>query len=161
MSLANVSIVSPGGQHLPPAMSFRTEAAATAILAGEPVKVGGTGGLYVIPSADAEPLTSAPTFVGIAATSSNHTATANGDIDVYLPAAGIVFGCKAKSAAAFNTVAEIDALRNALVLFDLTTGVYTVDTAVTSATSGLKIVGGDASTSSVYFVVRSGATIFA
>ncbi len=158
MALGNVFIVSPGGQNLPPAIPFVTAASATALLAGEPVK---ESTVYAAPSADAEPVTSAPTFIGITSSTSTHTAAAAGSVDVHVIAMGMVLGCKAKSAAAFNTQAEIDALRNALVLFDLTAGVYTVDTAVTGATNGLKIVGGDASTSTVYFIVRSGATIFA
>jgi hypothetical protein len=158
MALNDVQIISQGGQNLPPAKRFNVAASATAILAGEPVK---TSTVYVVPSADAEPVTSAPTFAGIAATTSTHTASVAGVVDVYMPVGGVIYACKAKSTATFDTQAEIDALQNALVLFDLTSSVYTVDVAVTGATNGLMIVGGDPTKALVYFVIRSGATILA
>lgn len=145
---------------LPPALEYATEANATAIYAGEPVKIGGTGNNFVVPSADAEPLVAAVTFAGIAATNSTQTATANGVVSVFLPLPGIVWGCKAKSAAAIDTAAELLALRNLNILFDLTSGTYTVDTAAsaTSADNGLKVVGGDTTNGIVYFTIRQSCT---
>src|SRR5687768_10011207 len=143
MAKGDVKIIIPGGLQAPPAIRCRTEAGATAIFVGEPVKVGGTGSNFAIPSADAEPLTSAPTFLGIASSDSVHTASADGDLLVNQILPGMLLEVKAKSAAAVDTQAEINALLNDLVLFDLTSGTYTVDTASAAATNGLVILGGD------------------
>lgn len=161
MAKANVFVVSPGGFVTPPSVTLRSEAAATAIYTGEPVKQGGTGNNYVIPSADAEPVTTSATFVGIAATDSVHTASADGDIDVTMALPGMVFGCKAKTSTTFDTQAEIDALLTDKVLFDLTSSTYTVDVTSAGANNGLVIVGGDPVDAVVYFAVRSGCTIWA
>jgi hypothetical protein len=161
MAKGDVRVIANGGLQAPPAGKYRTEAAATAIYTGEPVKVGGTGTNYVIPSADAEPVTSAPTFVGIAASDSEHTASADGDIDIILATPLVMFEAKAKSAAAVDTQAEINALLNDLVAFDLTSSTYTVDTASAASTNGLIITGGNTVLGTVYFRVRSGATVFA
>lgn len=161
MALGDVSIIAPAGANLPPAQTFKTEAAATAIYAGEPCKVGGTGTNYAIPSADAEPATSGPTFIGIASSTSTQTATADGTVDIIAALPGMVFEAKAKSAAAVDTEAEILGLLNDLVLFDLTSGSYTVDTASTNSANGLKILGGNTVKKTVYFTVRLGATIWA
>lgn len=168
MAFADISIVSPGGQNLPPAVPFRVEAGATAILVGEPVKIGGTGNNFVIPSADAEPVTTSATFVGIAATNSNplesapYTATTlvNGFIDVQVPCDGMIFQAKALNPVAVNTTAKILALANKLVVLDFTAGVYTVGTVATAVTDGLIIVGGDPENGTVTFMVRESCTFF-
>lgn len=161
MAKGDVRIIANGGLQAPPAANYRTEAAATAILAGEPVKIGGTSNAYVIPSADAEPVTSAPTFVGIADSDSVHTSTADGDIKVLLASPLLIFEAKAKSSAAVDTQAEINAILNDLVAFDLTSSSYTVDTASAASTNGLIIVGGNPILGTVFFRVRLGATVFA
>ena len=145
-----------------PTKRVQTAAAATIIEKGMLIKFTSNGSPYGTPLVTEDFTIGTDTAIyGLAAMDSTHTATVDGTIMVLPPATGIVFGCKAKSAAAFNTEAEINALRNALVAFDLTSSVYTVETGSAGATNGLKIVGGDASTSTVFFVVRSGATIFA
>lgn len=140
---------------------FLTEAAATAIYAGEPVKLKAAGSEYVIPLADADPVLGTDTsFVGIAASDSNHTSGADGEIEVYLLQPGVVYACKAKSATAFDTAAEIKALKNTKVLFDLTSSTYTVDTGASADTeNGLIIIGGDADTSTVYFMIDQGVAL--
>ena len=158
MALADVSLVKQAGLMLPSTIKCQVQAGATNIKAGEPVKASST---YVIPSADAEPVTSAPTFVGIAMTTSTETASVDGIVDVLPPLAGVVFEASAKSSTAANTDAKIAALVGSLVLFDLTSGSYTVDTAATNSANGLRIVGGDSSKNKVHFVIRQGATIFA
>lgn len=158
MSLGNVSVIDPGGLNLPPARPWPVAAAATTINAGEPCKLSST---YAVPSADAEPVTSAPTFLGIAQSTSTQTSSVDGSVDVMPVIPGVVYACKAKSSAAFDTAAEIQALIGALVLFDLTSSTYTVDTASAASTNGLVIVGGEAATSTVYFMLRLGATIYA
>jgi hypothetical protein len=140
-----------------PCITFRTEAAATAIYAGEPVKIGGTGSNYVVPLADAEPTTSAD-IMGIAASDSTQTASANGTVDVYLAVSDAVFECKAKTATTFDTDAEILAVLNDIVPFDLTSSTYTIDVAAAAGTNGLRIVGGDPATQMVQFMILAQAS---
>lgn len=161
MSLADVSIIGPSGQNLPSALSFRTEANTTVINAGEPCKIGGTGVNYAVITADAEPVTTDPTFIGIAATTSTQTASADGLVDVYPAVPGLVYACKAKTASTFDTDAEILGVLNDKVPFDLTAGVYTIDVAAAGATNGLRIVGGDPTNAVVYFVIREGVNYMA
>lgn len=162
MSLANVSVIGPSGQNQPASMVYRTEANATAILAGEPVKIGGTNLSYVIPTADNEPIISAPTFVGIAQSNSTQTAALDGTVQVLPVVPGLIYACKANSAAAFNTDAEILALLNNRVLFDLTAGVYTIlQSQADNADNGIVIVGGDPTTSTVHFMIRLGCSVLA
>lgn len=157
MALGDVSIIYPVAG-LPPAQSFRTEAAATVINAGEPCKVGGTGSHYAVPSADAEPVTSSPTFLGIASSTSTQTPTLDGLVYVDLALPGMVFSARATSAAAIDTDAELLAVTLTKVAFDLTSGSYTVDTASAGATNGLIILGGDIVNGFVYFTVRATST---
>lgn len=163
MSVADITIVSPGGQHFPPSMRFKTEAASTAILVGEPVAIGGTGTNFVAVLADAKPITSDASFAGVAATTSTHTASANGVVDVLIPVTGLVYACKAKTASTFDTEAEILAVLNDNVYLDLTAGVYTVDIANASAggTGAFRIVGGDPSSQTVYMVMHTAGTFIA
>jgi len=162
MSLGDISIISPGGQHFVPSMRFRTEANTTVANPGEPVGVGGTGTNYVAVLADAKPIISDANFAGIAASLSTQTASADGVVDVLLPVLGVVYACKAKTASTFDTDAEILAVLNDNVYLDLTSGVYTVDVANASAggTGTFRIVGGDAASATVYMVAHMSGSIF-
>lgn len=143
-----------------PAVRWQTEAAATAIYAGEPVKLKAAGSPYVIPVADGEPVIGTTTAViGIAATDSTHTASADGFVMVYLPLPGIVYRARAKTTSTVDTQAEINALCGDRVVFDLTSSVYTVDAAAgDGATNGIYIVGGNPDTYEVYFTMRTSGT---
>lgn len=143
-----------------PTITKQTAASATAIYAGEPVKLSAAGAIDVIRLADNEPVIGTTTqVIGITATDSTHTATAVGTIEVYNPLPGIIYKCKATTAANFNTAAEIMALENDRVLFDLVGSTFTVDeNAGDTATSGLQIVGGNPDTQEVYFIIRPAAT---
>lgn len=148
MALGDVLPVNPSDARV---IRCRTEAGATAIYAGEPVKIGGTGTNYVVPAADAEP-TSTTLGLGVAASSSNHTASTDGWIDVYLFDPTVAFRAKAKSAAAIDTEAKLLGIINDLVLFDLTSSKYTVDTSATNGAYGLRIIGGNVSQGTVDFL---------
>lgn len=163
MSLADISVISQGGQNLPPSLRCRMEANTTVANPGEPLAVGGTGTNYVAVLADAKPITSDASFAGIATSLSTQTASADGVVDVLLPVAGVVYSCKAKTASTFDTDAEILAVLFDNVYLDLTAGVYTVDVANASAggTGAFRIVGGDPNTSTVYFVTKSAGTFLA
>lgn len=140
--------------------TWQTEAGATDIKAGEPVKLKSAGSPYVIPLADAEPVIGTTTqVIGIAKSDSTHTATADGSIDVYIPRAGMVYATKAKTSTAFDTTSEVNALVGDRILFDLTSSAYTIDQSGTDvATSGCQIVGGNPNTQEVYFILRPAAT---
>jgi hypothetical protein len=142
-----------------PTITKQTAASATAIYAGEPVKLSAAGAVDVIQLADNEPVIGTTTqVIGITQSDSTHTATAVGTVEVNQPLPGIIYACKATTAANFDTVAEIMALENDRVLFDLTSTTFTVDeNAGDTAISGLQIVGGDPLTQEVYFIIRPAA----
>ena len=137
----------------------QTEAAATAILAGEPVKRKSSGSPYGIPLADNEPVIGTTTQVlGVAASNSTHTASADGYVWVYVPNADTEFQVSPTTSANADTAAEIKALEGDRVLFDLVLDDYTLDeNAGDTATSGLIITGGDATRNKMYFKFRPAA----
>lgn len=160
MAKNDIKIKDVGGLNVVPTLRCQTEANATAIYAGEPVKFKALGSQYVIPLADADGVigTMVP-MVGIAASDSTHTASADGYVDVYLPVPGTVWEIKAKSAASADTQAEINALVNDRAIIDLTSSVYTLDATGTDVqTAPFTIVGGNPEKSTLYFMVRTGAT---
>lgn len=142
-----------------PTVQWQTEAAATAIAAGEPVKLKALGSPYVIPVATTEPIIGTTTpIIGIAKSAGTHTASADGVIDVYMPLPGIIYRCKANSTTAFDTQSEINALCGDHVVFTLSAGVYTISqSAGDGNTKGLIIVGGNPNTQEVYFMIRPAA----
>lgn len=160
MAKGNIRIYDQAGHNTMPTWEWQTEAAATAILAGEPVKLKSAGSPYVIPLADAEPVIGTTTqVIGIAATDSTQTASADGKIKVYLPLPGVIYACKAKTAASFDTQSEIDALVGDNVLVDLTSSTYTIDQSAGNAgVNGVQIVGGLVDTKEVLFTIRPAAT---
>jgi hypothetical protein len=156
MALGDIKIVDAGGHNVVPTRVYQTDAGATAIKAGEPVILTTIGtSVYAAPAADADPTIGTDYIAGIAAGASTHTASADGTVEVYLPLPGVIYRGKAKSAAAADTEAEILALANKRGVFDLTTGVYTLDTAAADgATNGLIYTGtGNPATSEVDFMI--------
>ena len=162
MAKNDIVIVSTGGRSNVPTLRCLTEANATAINAGEPVKFKSLGARYVIPLADADGVIGTITpIVGIAASASTHTASADGYVDVYMALPGFVYEISAKSAASADTQAEIDALTLDRAIIDLTSSTYTLDATGTDVvTAPFTIVGGDPSRSKLRFVIRAGATMF-
>jgi hypothetical protein len=140
-----------------PTEVWATEANATAIYPGEPVKNKSTGSPYAIPLADGDPTTSTTTpVIGIAKSQGTHTASADGVVEVYRVAPNTILAAKAKSSSAADTAAEIAALRGKQVVLDLTSSTYTVDTAAANAnTNGIVCVGGDHEKGLIYFRFRS------
>jgi len=159
MSTNDIQVKDVGGLNVLPTRVCQTEAGATALLPGEPVKLKSAGSPFVILLADAEPVIGTTTeVVGITKSASTHTASVNGTVEVYIPNHQTVFSARAKSAAAANTVAEILALENDRVVFDFTSSAFTVDTAAgDAAASGIQIVGGNPDTSTIHFKFRSSA----
>ena len=127
-----------------PANSHRVQAGAVGTISyGTPV-VTTLGSQYVAAGADGIPVVATDFMVGIAADTSSDTVAADGLVQVIELFPNTVYLCNAKSAAAIDTQAEYDALVGNRVLFDLTTGVWTVDESVAHATTnGLVIVDSD------------------
>lgn len=161
MAKGNIKVHKAAGYLNLPTERWQTEANATAILAGEPVKLKAAGSPYVIPVADGEPIIGTTTaIIGVAATDSTQTASADGFVMVYpanLP--GVIWKAKGKTSTTVDTQTEINALCGDNVVLDLTSSVYTVDAAAGDGnTKGIVIVGGNPDTTEVYFKFRPSAT---
>lgn len=124
---------------------------AQSINAGEPTKQGSAGAVAIMVDGDG---TTSQRFTGIAKSDSTDTVAAAGNVYTIQPLPGIYYAGLAKSFAAADTQAEIDALNWKRVVFDLTSTKWTVDTATSDATTnGLLIIGGDYHTGTIYFMV--------
>lgn len=145
MAKGDFKVVATGGRGALPVLKYQTADSSTAINAGEPVMLTTIGSSqYAAVLTDGKPLVGTDYLIGIAAADGTHTASLDGYVLVYPAWSGVVFRGKAKSAAAADTKAEVDALVNKRVVFDLTSSSYTVDTAATDGeANGLIITGGD------------------
>ena len=163
MARQDIQIKDVGGKNTVQTRVFKTEAGATAIKLGEFVKLKTAGSAYVIPLADADGVIDTMTrIVGLAAGDSNHTASADGQIAVYMPSDNYIYRAKAKTASDIDTVAKLNGKLNDRVIIDLTGGTYTIDTgAADTATSPFVIVGGDIVAGTVDFVLRNDGTLVA
>lgn len=162
MSINDIRIVDTAGLNVVPVRRYQVASgAAASIKAGEPVVMTTIGtSQYAALAADADPTIGTDYLLGIAASTSTDTVAAAGTVDVYLPLPGIVYRGKAKSAAAADTDSEIAALANKRGIFDLTSSVWTLDTAAADgATNGLIYTGtGDSTKSEVDFMISVRAT---
>lgn len=157
-----ISIFDPNGA-IPTMKWLVASGAAATINPGTPVKFSSAGA--VVPMTDGNGTTS-ERFGGIAKTTSTDTAAAAGVVYTFIPLPGFIYAAKAKSAAAADTQAEIDALKAKRVVFDLTgtvgpglTGVWTIDTAAADATTNcVVIIGGEYQTSTIYFTYNVNGT---
>jgi hypothetical protein len=148
---------------VPGTKSYQVAAAATPLAVGTPLKLASAGSPDVIALADAEPVIGTTTaYVGLAAAESTNTSTAAGEVEVFLPLPGVTYLAPAKTASNIDTQAKYDLLVNNQVLFDLTSGVFTVDESAThNANNGLVIVDLDTAIhpGKVAFTVKQSATI--
>lgn len=146
-------------------MRFLVASGTTAsISSGSPTKCvtadGSVAGV-VVDMVDGDGLVTGERFTGLAKDTSTETSGAAGVVNTWAPVADLVYRGTAKSATAANTQAKIDALMGKKVLFDLTSSVWTVDTAATDAlVNCVVIVGGQPLTNEVLFVYSSKGTIF-
>ncbi len=138
MALGDVTFYESGSVGSPTAIKLPVDASATLILAGEPVSTT-LGTDTVGPLATNKPVVGTDFMCGIAATTSTNTASVIGTVDVFVLQKGVSYLCAPLTAATWDTQAEYDELVGARVLFDLTTGVYTI-TASDGATSGLVVL---------------------
>jgi hypothetical protein len=143
MSQGDVILGEGGIFSTAPTKIYQVAASATLIYAGEPVKMTTSEDAVVVKSATTEPLTSDPTFVGIAAKDSTNTSLAAGTVEVYDPLPGQVYYALATTAANIDTQAKYDALVNERIAFDLTGVVFSADENDAQATGGLVIVASD------------------
>ena len=146
-----------------PTYRWQTDAGDAAIKAGDPVKIKAAGSPYVIGLADGDLTIGTDTaMVGIAASDSTHTASADGVVDVYIPLPGIVYKAKATTPANVDTQAEINALVGDRVTLDLAGTTYTVDENSTdAAANAFYIVGGNPDDQTLEFIIRTDATVLA
>jgi hypothetical protein len=131
MSAGNVQVLAGGNFAVPGTRRYQVASGAvSSIKFGEPVKINSSNRNFVVLMADADPVigTTADT-AGIAATTSTDTVAAAGIVDVFKPEPGVVYIANAKTPSLVDTQAKYDALVGKRVVFDLTSTVFTVDTA--------------------------------
>ncbi len=138
--IGDITLLKDGAFGAVGSRKYKVAISSTTIKAGEPVSVTlGTSGTAVIPAATNTPVVSTDFYVGIAATTSDNTASAAGTVEVIPLVDGQVFLIKPNAPTAFDTQAEYDALVGSRVLIDLTTSTYTL-LATDGATYGCVIV---------------------
>lgn len=152
--------------HVVPTVRWNTKAAGTALNPGEVVKldIGGNGIQYAIKIVDGDGTTS-QNILGLvkggpsASGGDSVTASADGQVDVYIPLPGVIYSAKAKTSTLANTDALILALIGKRVKFGVVAGKIVIDTAQADATTnGVRIVGGNSMTSEIYFVLGETVT---
>lgn len=163
MSRADINIKETGGLNSVPVDRWVVAAGTNpTIKAGEPAKQGGStvrNQSVLLEDADLTIGTDQP-MTGIAAADSTEASSSSGYCDQYVPLPNVKWEIKAKSAAAADSQSEIDNLLGNLYLIDLTSSVFTIDTAGTAGTAAFLIVGGDPNRSTVYFRIRPDACAF-
>lgn len=100
-------------------------------------------------------------FAGIAKNRSNDTASAAGTCDIWIPLPGMLYRANAKTSSTADTQTEINVLTGKRVVLDLTSDVWSVDTAAADAlVNCVVIVGGLPLTSEILFVYASKGTFW-
>lgn len=89
-----------------------------------------TGGVKIMVDGDG---TTAQSFTGIVKGTSTDTASAAGTVELWEPFPGVIYNGYAKTSTGADTAAEILAFKGKRVVFDLTTGDWTVDAAAADA----------------------------
>ena len=139
-----------GDAHQLPTRTYEVAAGATQINPGEPVVIDSQSPTRVIRAADGAGVIATDVIVGISAGYSTQTADTAGTVEVFTYALNTVMRGRPK--AAFANKAAADAVIGKRVVFDLTSGKYTIDAAATSAdTNGVIIVAADAVSDMVDF----------
>lgn len=161
MAKADISVVGISAGVRP----FRVAASATRYYSGEPMNslVAQSSGAAdvntVVVLTDGKPVIGTDSFVGIAAKDAPGTGTLvahTAFVSVPIPNTTIMRG-KAKVTATVDTDAELLLVLHDLVLFDLTTAVYTIDETATANTSGLEIVNGNPAKATLDVVIDARA----
>jgi len=146
MSLHDFQIVDKGGHEHVPTRTWRTDAGSTAINAGEFVKLDSAGGSYATVLANNEGTTT-QIMLGLAKSTSTHTATADGTVEVYAALPGIVYRGAATTVANIDTDAELLVIEGNRISLDQTGGAGTAFTfdenEADATTNAFTVVGGD------------------
>jgi len=166
MAKNDVKIVSQGGADSVVTRTYRVDDRTTSgltvtIKPGEPVKQSADGGNFVIPILTGDPEIGTDMMIGIAASESTETSTADGTVEVHMVIPGVtVMRAKATTAANIDTDDKLEALLNDCVTFDDTALTYTVDEDEGNDNNGhgLIIIGGDIEAGTLDFVLKSGAS---
>lgn len=149
MSRGDLSVIGVSGGERP----FRVAASATRFYTGEPINFAGTyssgvaSANTVVVLTDAKPVIGTDLFVGIAGrdakvNSAGTVVAHTTSVVVPIPYCTRIRG-RAKTAANVDTDSELLGVLWDVVLFDLTTAVYTIDETAAADTSGLTIVDGN------------------
>ena len=162
MSRADIAIKETGGRNSVPTDRWVVASGTPpTIKAGEPTKQNSQTDENIILLVDADlTIGTDQPMAGIAAVDSTETASASGYSDEYVPLPDIKWEIKAKSSTAVDTQSEIDALVGQLMLIDLTSSAFTIDTTGTASTAAFLMVGGDPNRSTVHFRIRPDACAF-
>lgn len=162
MAKGDIRIVDTGGRDTLPTKTFqvqdRTSSSDTIIYPGEPVKLSGAeGGNYVTHLATGEPEIGTDIVVGIAASTSTETSSADGEVEVYLPLPGVIYRCDAHTSGNLATGILMDT-----VTLDLTGTTYTVneDEGTDENVHGLRVLDYDSDDGTVDFIIKDEATMF-
>jgi hypothetical protein len=162
MAKGDVKIVDTGGRDTIPTKTFKvqdqTTSSGSTIYPGDPVKISGAeGGNYVIQLADGDPEIGTDIVVGIAASESTETSSADGEVEVYLALPGMVYRCDANTGSNLASGILYDT-----VTFDLSGTTFTVDEDEGSDEDvhGLRIVDYDEDNDTVDFIIKDNATMF-
>lgn len=99
-------------------------------------------------------------FTGLAKNTSSDTASAAGDVWLWMPLPGLIYTGKAKTSTNANTTALINALTGKRVVFDLTSSTWTIDSAAADAVANcVVIVGGDPNVSELKWMYRHSGSV--
>ena len=164
MSLGDLAIVA--GASSTPVLPYRvddrtTSGASATIKPGEPVKQSNAN--FVLLCATGDPEQGTDAFVGIGATESTETSSAEGtmDVETVVPFVSRIRG-KATTPANIDTDAELKGVLLDAVSLDLTAGVFTIDEDETDDPNvhGFVIVDGDTEKGTLDVYVKPLATLF-
>lgn len=158
MARNDVRIHDVGGLNVVPTYQWST-AAATTLVSGDAATNTNGSTEDVIRVVDNTPTTGDP-LAGVVALDSTDTASAAGVVQLYIPVPGVVYECKAETAANVDTAAEITALvgNSTDLLIDTGTTIVVDEDGATN-TKGILIVGGDPNLKTVWFLVKPTHTI--
>lgn len=123
---------------------------------GEPIKLSGAAAPTVIAFVDADhTIETDQLCVGIGALDSTEVSGTAGYVSVYVPVPQVIWQAKALTSTLANTRALIDAMVGDNYVVDLTSDLFTIDTAAGNNAANLfVVVGGDPITSTIYFMIR-------
>ncbi len=117
-------------------------------------------GQYATVATDGTPVIGSDVFLGFSNGVSTDTVATDGTVDLFMPLPGQILILPAKTPANIATQSQYNALVGTNVLFDISTGVLTIDESTANSTYGLTIVQSDVSAlpGMVKFIVRQSVT---